>query len=317
MRASRLLSILMLLQLRGRVTGEALAQEFEVSLRTIYRDIDQLSASGVPVYADRGPGGGFALLDGYRTRLTGLTAPEAEALFLAGLPGPAADLGLSETMAAAQLKLLSALPAGWGADARRVAEAFHLDAASWYRQSEPAAPLLPQVARAIWARRRLRLTYESWERGVERVLDPLGLVLKAGAWYLVGRVGEDLRTYRVAAIQTCTELDETFERPAGFDLPGWWAASVARFEASLPRGEARVRLSGYGVRHLTGVGQAVAAKAVPDEDGWREVVVPIEGLDTAAAQFLALGRHVEVLGPPDLRARLYALAAEVAARHAV
>ena len=129
MRASRLLSILMLLQLRGRVTSEALVQEFEVSLRAIYRDIDRLSVSGVPVYADRRPGGGFALLDGYRTRLTGLTAPEAEALFLAGLPGPAADLGFSETMAAAQLKLLSALPAGWGADARRVAEAFHLDAA--------------------------------------------------------------------------------------------------------------------------------------------------------------------------------------------
>src|SRR5258705_9838234 len=127
MRASRLLSILMLLQLRGRVTGEALAAEFEVSLRTIYRDIDQLSAAGVPVYADRGPGGGFALLDGYRTKLTGMTPVEAEALFLAGLPGPAAELGLGEAMVAAQLKLLSALPAGWGADARRVAEAFHLD----------------------------------------------------------------------------------------------------------------------------------------------------------------------------------------------
>jgi predicted DNA-binding transcriptional regulator YafY len=316
MRASRLLSILMLLQLRGRMTAETLAAEFEVSVRTIYRDIDQLSAAGVPVYADRGPGGGFALLDGYRTRLTGLTASEAEALFLAGLPGPAADLGLGETMAAAQLKLLSALPAGWGAEARRVGEAFHLDPASWYRQSESPAPLLPQVARAIWARRRLRVAYESWERVVDRVLDPLGLVLKAGAWYLVARVGEDLRTYRVATIQTCVDLDEFFERPEGFDLAAWWAESVARFEASLPRGEARVRLSAYGARHLTGPGQAIAAAATPGDDGWREVVVPVEDLDTTAAQFLALGRHAEVLGPLELRTRLHDLAAEVAARHA-
>lgn len=315
MRASRLLSILMLLQLRGRLTAETLAAEFEISVRTIYRDIDQLSASGVPVYADRGPGGGFALLDGYRTRLTGLTPPEAEALFLAGLPGPAADLGLSEPMAAAQLKLLSALPAGWGADARRVAEAFHLDPVSWYRQSEPVAPLLPQVARAIWARKRLRLTYESWERVVDRVVDPMGLVLKAGGWYLVARVAGDLRTYRVATIQACAELDEPFERPETFDLAAWWTQSVARFEASLPKGEARVRLSSYGARHLTGLGQSTAAAATPGEDGWREVTIPVEGLETAAAQFLALGPHVEVMGPPDLRARLCEMAADVAERH--
>jgi predicted DNA-binding transcriptional regulator YafY len=270
----------------------------------------------VPVYADRGPGGGFALLDGYRTRLTGLTPPEAEALFLAGLPGPAADLGLSEPMAAAQLKLLSALPAGWGADARRVAEAFHLDPVNWYRQSEPVAPLLPQVARAIWARRRLRLTYESWERVVERAVDPLGLVLKAGGWYLVARVGKDLRTYRVATIQACVELDEAFERPDGFALATWWAGSVARFEASLPKGEAHVRLSSYGVRHLTGLGQAAATAATPGEDGWREATIPVEGLETAAAQFLALGPHVEVLGPPELRDRLREMATDVAARHA-
>ena len=315
MRASRLLSILMLLQLRGRLTAETLAAEFEVSVRTIYRDIDQLSASGVPVYADRGPGGGFALLDGYRTRLTGLTAPEAEALFLAGLPGPAADLGLSETMAAAQLKLLSALPAGWGADARRVSEAFHLDPADWYRRSEPAAALLPQVARAIWARRRLQVDYESWERLVARTLDPLGLVLKAGAWYLVARVGEDVRTYRIAAIQSCAELNETFERPVGFDLGAWWAQSLARFEASLPQGQARIRLSPYGARRISGPGQAVAAQVPPGEDGWCEVVVPVEGLDNAAAQFLALGRHVEVLEPPELRERLREMAADIAACH--
>jgi len=318
MRASRLLSILMLLQLRGRVTGEALAAEFEVSIRTIYRDIDQLSAAGVPVYADRGPGGGFALLDGYRTRLTGLTAQEAEALFLAGLPGPAADLGLGETMAAAQLKLLSALPAGWGADARRVSEAFHLDPADWYRRAEPVA-LLPQVARAIWDRRRIAIEYESWERLVSRVLEPLGLVLKAGAWYLVARAGADIRTYRVSSIQAFRDAGETFERPAGFDLAAHWAESLERFEASLRTGEAQVRLSPQGVRRIARLGPAAAeaAAAAPEQaDGWREVTLRVEAFDNAAVQLLTLGRHIEVLGPPELRERIHALAVDVAARHA-
>ena len=127
MRASRLLSMLILLQLRGRLTADVLAAEFEVSLRTIYRDIDHLSAAGIPVYADRGPGGGFRLLEGYRTKLTGLTAMEAEALALAGLPGPAADLGLGAALGAGRLKLLAAMPAGMREGAGRIGERFHLD----------------------------------------------------------------------------------------------------------------------------------------------------------------------------------------------
>src|SRR5256885_7539794 len=127
MRASRLLSILLLLQTRGRMTAQALADEFEVSVRTLYRDIDQLSAAGIPVYADRGRSGGFQLMDGYRTKLTGLTRSEAEVLFLSGLPGPAAQLGLSDLLSAARLKLLAALPPGMQPDAERIAQRFHLD----------------------------------------------------------------------------------------------------------------------------------------------------------------------------------------------
>ncbi|MDO8358623.1 MAG: HTH domain-containing protein, partial [Devosia sp.] len=132
MRASRLLSIMMLLQAKGRMSAETLAGDLEVSVRTIYRDIDQLSAAGVPVYADIGRNGGFALLDGWRTRLTGLTAPEARALFLSGLPGPAGELGLGDEVAAAELKLLAALPADWQGEARRMASRFHLDPKGWF-----------------------------------------------------------------------------------------------------------------------------------------------------------------------------------------
>ena len=137
MLASRLLSILMLLQTRGVVSATALARAFEVSVRTIHRDIDQLGAAGIPVYAERGRSGGFRLMDGYQTKLTGLTAPEAEALFLAGLPGPAAQLGLSDLLSAARLKLLAALPANVQPDAERIAARFHLDPVTWFRDADP------------------------------------------------------------------------------------------------------------------------------------------------------------------------------------
>src|SRR5215467_6861051 len=145
MLASRLLSILMLLQTRGRMSASELARAFEVSVRTIHRDVDQLSAAGIPVYADRGRNGGFQLMDGYRTKLTGLTRPEAEALFLSGLPGPAAQLGLSDLLSAARLKLLAALPAAVQPDAERIAQRFHLDPVPWFRFND-ALPSLRTVA---------------------------------------------------------------------------------------------------------------------------------------------------------------------------
>src|SRR5262249_17569016 len=201
----------------GRQTAEALAAEFEVSLRTIYRDIDQLSAAGVPVYADRGPGGGFHLLDGYRTKLTGLTAQEAEALSFAGLPGPAADLGLGEALSAARLKLLAAMPSGLGTSIDKTGERFYLDPADWYHRTV-APPHLGPIAEAVWSSHRLRLRYESWSATVQRVVDPLGLVLKAGEWYLVAQVSDARRTYRIAKVLTLELLDDRFERPANFDL---------------------------------------------------------------------------------------------------
>lgn len=315
MRANRLLSILLLLQSRGRLTAQALADEFEVSVRTVYRDIDELSAAGVPVYADRGPGGGFALLDGYRTRLTGMTASEAETLLLAGLPGPAADLGLAEPLAAARLKLLAAVPQAAGEGAARVGDRFHLDPVDWYRRAEPP-PHLPAIARAVWGQRRLVIRYESWSAMVRRTVDPLGLVLKAGAWYLMARIGDGIRTYKVAKVLDLDVLPDGFDHPAGFDLAAQWQESLQRFARELRRAEAVLRVSPEALPLLDRLGaDAVEAvqRAEPDTEGWRRATVPIEGIGHAARLLLGFTDTIEVLEPPELRQALAEGARRVAA----
>ena len=255
MRASRLLSILMLLQTRGRVSAEALAREFEVSVRTIYRDADELSAAGAPIYAERGRNGGFALLDGWRTRLTGLTDAEAETLFLGGLSGPAAQLGLREALATAQLKLLAALPPERQAAAERIAARFHLDPAGWFQSTEQSERL-PAIAAAVWECRRLEVRYRSWKGEKERVLEPLGVVLKAGVWYLVAATrGREPHTYRVANILDMAATEESFERPKDFDLSTFWADAAARFEREVFTGSARLRLTAEGLRRLRWLGR--------------------------------------------------------------
>jgi predicted DNA-binding transcriptional regulator YafY len=211
MRASRLLSILTTLQARGRTTAPELAEACEVSVRTIYRDIDALAAAGIPVYADRGAEGGYRLLDGYRVRLNGLSPPEAEALFMAGLPGPAAALGLDAAVMAAQNKVMAALPANLRENAGRMQERFHLDAPSWFGEAEEPVHLRA-IAGALLRERLIKIRYRSWRAEKQRRVAPLGLVLKGGSWYLAGSVDGSVRTYRVARILDCSVLDE----PRGF-----------------------------------------------------------------------------------------------------
>ncbi len=201
MRSGRLLSLLMLLQAHGRMSAPGLAEKLEVSVRTVLRDIDELSASGVPVRSARGADGGFELLEGWRTRLTGLTPEEARAMFMAGAAGPAAQLGLGEAAGSAQLKMLAALPEAWQADARRVASRFHLDTVGWYRR-EGSLSHLPAVAEALWADRRLAIRYESWKGTVDRIVGPLGVVVKAGEWNLVAAAANtsSVRTYKVCNV---------------------------------------------------------------------------------------------------------------------
>ncbi|HEY1176430.1 MAG TPA: WYL domain-containing protein [Phytomonospora sp.] len=317
MRASRLLSLLLLLQNRGRMSAPALAAELDVSVRTVYRDINALAAAGVPVYGEHGPLGGYQLLDGYRTRLTGLTPAEAEALFLSGMPQPAAELGLGANLAAAELKLTAALPVSYREASGRIRERFHLDPRGWFREPDDVPHLLA-VADAVWRERRVRVRYRRWEptrETVTRTLDPLGLVLKAGTWYLVAARGGKPRTYRVATIRSIEVLDDPAVRPPGFDLAAHWASGVAEYESRVSRTYARVSLSPRGFADLTDLLPTVPKRAgedasPPDGDGWREVTLPMESTGHAVGQLLRFGRDARVLGPPELVA---AMAAEIAA----
>ncbi|WP_028921077.1 helix-turn-helix transcriptional regulator [Pseudonocardia acaciae] len=326
MRASRLLSLLLLLQNRGRMTAPALAAELEVSVRTVYRDVESLGAAGVPIYADRGPDGGYRLLDGYRTRLTGLTSDEAESLFLAGVPGPAAELGLGGALAAAQLKLSAALPPELRERASTVARRFHLDAPGWFRDAEDT-PFLSEIAAAVWRERRIAVRYRRWGRDeVDRELNPLGLVLKAGVWYLVAtRVSDgesEPRTYRVARVLALRDVARPARRPDGFDLAAFWRGRSEELRAALWRGTATVRLSPRGRELLPLLVGSVEARAMhesatePDEHGWVTATLPIESHRHAESAFLRLGAEIEVLTPPDLRARMAATARALAARYA-
>ncbi|MGK5682493.1 helix-turn-helix transcriptional regulator [Actinoplanes sp. URMC 104] len=317
MRAARLINLVLLLQSRGTMTAAELAGELEVSERTVYRDVVELSAAGVPVYAEQGRAGGYRLVDGYRTRLTGLSRAEAEAVFLAGLPGPASEMGLTEPARAARLKILAALPPGLREASQRAGQRFHLDAPGWF-QDPQTPPLLAELTQAVWHDRVLTMRYRRGDE-VTRTVSPYGLVLKNGVWYLVGAVGEDLRSYRVDRITAVEPTGDTFARDPAFDLPSFWAARAVDFVRQMLREVITVRLSPSGVRLLrfvaetVAVGEALAAAQEPDADGWVRTRLPVESLEVAYSYVLRLGPEAEVLEPASLRARLAEAAARTAA----
>jgi predicted DNA-binding transcriptional regulator YafY len=312
MRGARLVSLLLLLQVRGRMTAAALARELGVSERTIYRDLAHLGGAGVPVFGERGEGGGYGLLDGYRTNLTGLTADEAEALLLTGAVGPMAELGLGALLAAARLKLLAAVPPGLRPAATRAEERFHLDPAGWAHQAPLDRRHLRAVAGALWRDHRLWLTYARGDgRVVRRLLDPLGLVHKTGAWYLVAAHEGAIRVYRVDRMRTAAEVDDAVRRPEAFDLGAFWEAWEAAYAASLPTFAARVRLGPIGRRYKDALG-AIAPRAATEEeadgDGWVRQTLTFDDRRVAVAALLALAPDVEVIEPVDLREELAATA---------
>ena len=287
MRATRLVSLLLLLQTRGQLTAADIAERLEVSVRTVHRDVESLAAAGVPVEAVRGPAGGYRLAGGYRTRLTGLTGDEAEALFAAEMPGPVAELGLGGELAAARLKLLAALPSELQERATRAQRLFHLDARGWFR-AEDSVPHLPALAAAVWRGCRLRIRYREGNRVVQRTIDPLGLVLKAGAWYLVAQRSAGMRVYRVSRVASVHALEDPCERPDGFELSAYWQEWSRAFEGSRPRVEVTAR----------------------GPKGERTLV--FESLEEARREMLRYGPDLEVVAPVELRERIADTARAVA-----
>ncbi len=293
------------------MTAQELADILEVSVRTIYRDVESLSTAGVPVYGEPGHEGGYRLLGGYRTRLTGLTTAEAEALFLAGLPTAAAQLGLTAAVTTAQLKLEAALPAELRDRASHIADRFHLDSPPWYGDTEHT-PHLASIADATWNQHAARIRYLRWAEPHEitRTVEPHGLVLKAGNWYLVARSQGQLRTYRISRILDVDVLPQPFDRSEGFDLGAHWNSYLNNFDQRRHRGTAILRLSRRGIDRLPSLlepATVVAARqtaAGPDPAGWTEVVVPIESVEAAVPELLKLGADVEIVAPEKLRKEL-------------
>ncbi len=323
MRADRLVRLVLLLQARGQMTARSLASELEVSVRTIYRDLDALSSAGVPVRADSGPGGGCRLLDGYRFALRSLRPEEAEALLILGVPGVIRELGLDGAVAAAQRQIrVTAGLAGSGDGGG--AGLVHLDMPRWFRAREEL-PQLRTLAEAVRRARRLALRYrcgpDDPAPGPERTVGPLGLVNKAGIWYLVAAAaGGPVTVYRAGRIGSARVLAEPFHRPADFDLGAFWARWSAEFEASRPRLLVRLRASpaaqaAFGEVFGDGGGRALDAAGPADERGWREVTLWFEHELAAAHRLAGFGGEVEVLAPSSVSARLVSAARAILDRY--
>lgn len=309
-RADRLLSLVLLLRHRGRMTAGAIAAELEVSERTVLRDVEALSSSGIPVYAERGRLGGFALLPGFSTDLTGLTPGEAVALLTSGAASTPGALGLGAEFSSAIRKVVAALPERARRDATGAAERVHVRRGGWLtdpHQDDGGA--LGAVQHAVFAGNRLRMHYTSGREQVARwrTIDPIGLVEAAGTWYLLATQDGDDRTFRVSRISAAEELDEPAQRPEGVDLEQLWLRRRAEFRSRLPGERVRVRLPQERREEL-----ARAAADVRDTDVPGEVDALFGDLRHAARILWPLLPDAEVLDPPELRATLRARAAAVA-----
>ena len=325
-RADRLVSLVLLLQARGCVTGRALAAELGVSVRTVYRDLEALGAAGVPVITESGPGGGCRLMDGYRFPLRGLRPDEAEALLILGVPAALRDLGLDRALSAAhrQIQVTSGAVPG----------AVHLDMPRWFGSREEV-PCLRDLAGALRLGRKLRLSYRHADgrQDQPRTVGPLGLVNKAGTWYLVAQPGDarvkaalagdergEPQVFRAGRIGGAVVLAEPFPRPPGFGLAEFWARWSAEFEASRPRIEVTLRASpGAQAAFAEVFGDAASlalAAAPPGADGWRVVTLSFEHEVAAAYRLAGFGDQVEVLSPPPVRDRLIRTARQILTRYA-
>ena len=315
MKADRLLSLLLLLQAHGRMTGRQLATRLEVSERTVHRDMEALCAAGVPVFALRGAQGGWQLDENWRTQVPGLDEAELRALVMAQ-PRALGDARLAHAAERALHKLMASLPEPMREQAVSIRQRVYVDGTGWRGTSENLA-MLPVVQDAVSRDRRLAITY--WRRGgecVERTIDPLGLVAKGSAWYLVARTSEGFRTYRVSRIEKATLLELPSERPENFDLAAYWTESSTRFSQERPQFNARLRVEPRVAKWLMVWRSGWSEETIdpPPADGWVTLRMPFDTEEEACFVVLGIGPRVDILEPDSLRTRVASQAAAVVDR---
>ncbi|REK71423.1 helix-turn-helix transcriptional regulator [Paenibacillus paeoniae] len=306
MRAGRLVSIVLLLQSEGKLTSKQLAERLEVTERTVLRDMEELSGAGVPVYAERGPQGGWLLTEGYRSSLTGLHSDELTALLLSSQGEALSDLGQRQSLEAGLRKLLAATTDTARRNAELVRSKIHIDGAGWHAEKygKEQHPLLPIVQEAVWEERELRIAYERDGAVTDRVLRPLGLVAKRNVWYVVAWTEEEeIRTFRISRFRSAELLLGGFRPPESFNLAAYWERSLAEFKVQLPRYPAVIRLKPNLMRRLESERYVLSVRpeAEKDAEGWTKADVEFETLESACQIMMSYGAGMEALEPAELR----------------
>lgn len=313
MRADRLLTILLLLQNKGKQTTKELAEELEVTPRTVHRDMESLSSAGIPIIADRGKNGGWRLLDQYKTNLTGLKSTELKSLFLSPSVQLLKDLGIAKDWSDAREKLLASIPASFHQEAHDVWDRIHIDTSSW-RQSPQKIEAFQTLQEAIWEEKKLLIVYERADGETrERLVNPLGLVAKSSTWYLIASVHDEIRNYRASRILSACKTEETFIRPEGFQLSQHWEDSTQSFLKALPTYEVDVELSPSIIHRMTFTGRFVKVikQNEPLDDGWIPASLCFDTEQEAAHYTLGFGKDIRIIRPKSLKQQVYEMAKAV------
>ena len=320
-RADRLVAIVLLLQTHGQLTVSDLAERLEVSERTIRRDLEGLSGAGVPVYAQRGRGGGWALLGGHRINLSGLTAEEAQALFLVAGPNALVGVGVDPGVKSALRKLLAALPAPFREQAAAAGSAVLVDPVGWGRRSDQPAHLAA-LRQAVLAGVQVDISYaKPGQEAAPRRIHPYGLVSKGGTWYLLAGADAGLRTFRVSRVHAAVVTDEPVERPEDFDLAQAWEAVQSEFPArSYPAGVSVAMIVDPGaLRYVSAaLGRWAHFERHPGDGapgGWPRCAAIFPNAGVAAAELVRFGRRIEVVDPEEVRTAMAALGADLCATY--
>lgn len=313
MRADRLLSILLLLQNRGKMTSRELAQTLEVSERTVFRDMEALSASGIPILAERGREGGWMLTEGYRTSLTGMKPQEIGSLLLSADASIMKDLGIQDDYSSALLKLEAASSHRLSNPANYLSERIHIDGASWH-PSDETYPFLSVLQRALWEDRKVKITYLRSNETTVRFIEPLGLVAKRGVWYVVAKSKDELRTFRVSRLVNVEEAHEWFKRPDAFDLKQYWEESTTAFKAALPKYQVKLRVRTSVLKELQRERFVTVQLIEPTSNAeWVNVDAEFNTIESACRIILSFSPSVIVLSPQELLEMVKSAIAKISA----